>query len=78
MTTQVLLPKIGFSMNEGVLARWLAEDGAAVMAGQPLYEMESDKSVQEVEAPASGQLRIIAAAGETYAVGALLGEILEP
>jgi len=78
MTTQVLLPKIGFSMNEGVLARWLAEDGAAVEAGQPLYEMESEKSVQEVEAPASGQLRIIAAAGETYPVGAVLGEILEP
>jgi len=77
MTTQVLLPKIGFSMNEGVLARWLAENGAVVTAGQPLYEMESDKSVQEVEAPASGRLRIIAAPGETYAVGAVLGEIMD-
>jgi len=76
MTMHVLLPKIGFSMNEGVLARWLVADGAAVQAGQPLYEMESDKSVQEVEAPASGKLRIIAAAGETYAVGAVLGEIV--
>jgi len=77
MSTQVLLPKIGFSMNEGVLARWLVADGALVTAGQPLYELESDKSVQEVEAPASGRLRIIAAIGETYLVGAVLGEITE-
>lgn len=76
MSTQILLPKIGFSMNEGVLARWLVADGAAVTVGQPLYELESDKSVQEVEAPASGRLRIIAVTGETYTVGTVLGEIL--
>lgn len=76
MSTQILLPKIGFSMNEGVLARWLVADGAAVVVGQPLYELESDKSIQEVEAPASGRLRIIAAIGETYTVGTVLGEIL--
>jgi pyruvate/2-oxoglutarate dehydrogenase complex dihydrolipoamide acyltransferase (E2) component len=73
--TEVLLPKIGFAMNEGVLARWLVADGAKIRAGEPLYELESDKSVQEVEAPASGKLRIIAAIGETYQVGTVLGEI---
>lgn len=76
MATEVLLPKIGFSMNEGVLTRWLVDDGAAVTQGQPLYELESDKSLQEVEAPASGRLKIIVAAtGETYPVGTVLGEI---
>jgi pyruvate/2-oxoglutarate dehydrogenase complex dihydrolipoamide acyltransferase (E2) component len=75
MTTLVLLPKIGFAMNEGTLARWLVEDGAVVSAGQPLYELESEKSVQEVEAPASGRLRIRAGVGESYMVGAVLGEI---
>ncbi|BAI74809.1 biotin/lipoyl attachment domain-containing protein (plasmid) [Azospirillum sp. B510] len=75
MTTHVLLPKIGFSMNEGVLNEWLVADGAEVVEGQPLYALESDKSVQEVEAPASGKLRIIAAVGETYEVGTLLAEI---
>ena len=53
MSTEVLLPKIGFSMNEGVLTRWLVDDGATVTQGEPLYELESEKSVQEVEAPAS-------------------------
>jgi len=77
MSTEILLPKIGFAMNDGVLSRWLVEDGAVVTAGQPLYEFESEKSVQEVEAPASGRLRVIAVIGETYAVGAVLGEILD-
>lgn len=71
----ILLPKIGFSMNEGVLAEWLAADGDTISEGQPLYALESDKSTQEVDAPASGTLRIIAEPGETYEVGALLGRI---
>jgi pyruvate/2-oxoglutarate dehydrogenase complex dihydrolipoamide acyltransferase (E2) component len=78
MSTEVLLPKIGFSMNEGVLTRWLVDDGATVTQGQPLYELESDKSLQEVEAPASGRLKVIVSAtGETYPVGTVLGEIIE-
>lgn len=76
MVTEILLPKIGFSMNEGVLARWLVEDGALVVQGQPLYELESDKSVQEIEAPSSGTLRVTAEPGLTYAVGAVLGKIV--
>jgi pyruvate/2-oxoglutarate dehydrogenase complex dihydrolipoamide acyltransferase (E2) component len=76
MATQVLLPKIGFSMNEGVLSQWLVEDGAEVTAGQPLYALESEKSVNEIEAPASGRLKIIAQIGQTYPVGEVLAEIL--
>ena len=75
MATQILLPKIGFSMNEGTLAEWLAEDGATVTEGQPLYLLESEKSAQEIEAPASGKLKIIAPIGEVYEVGTVLGEI---
>ncbi|MBK5010931.1 biotin/lipoyl-binding protein [Pseudomonas sp. S60] len=76
MSTQVLLPKLGFSMNEGTLAEWLVADGATVKEGEVLYALESDKSVQEIEAPASGTLKIVAPAGETYEVGALLAEII--
>lgn len=75
MATQILLPKLGFSMEEGMLAEWLVADGATVAEGDPLYVIESDKSSQEVEAPASGTLRTIAAVGETYPVGSVLGEI---
>ena len=75
MATEILLPKIGFSMNEGQIAEWLAEDGAQVTEGQPLYALEADKSTNEVEAPATGILRITAELGETYEVGTVLGYI---
>jgi len=75
MSTQILLPKIGFSMNEGTLAEWLAADGAHVSEGQPLYALESEKATEEVEAPASGILKIIAQPGQLYQVGDVLGEI---
>ncbi|MGF7150186.1 pyruvate/2-oxoglutarate dehydrogenase complex dihydrolipoamide acyltransferase (E2) component [Sphingomonas zeicaulis] len=75
MAFDVLLPKIGFSMNEGMLAEWLVEDGGQAVEGQPLYALESDKSTQEVESPATGTLKIIAQTGETYEVGTLLATI---
>jgi pyruvate/2-oxoglutarate dehydrogenase complex dihydrolipoamide acyltransferase (E2) component len=75
MSTEVLLPQLGFSMSEGVLAEWLVEDGATVHVGMPLYTLESDKSVQEIESPAAGTLRIRVGAGATYPVGTVLGVI---
>lgn len=75
MTTEVLLPKIGFEMDEGVLSEWLAADGDRVEEGQPLFCFESDKSVQEIESPAKGILKIIAEPGETYDVGTVLATI---
>ena len=75
MATEILLPKIGFSMNEGELAEWLVADGGQAIAGEPLFSLESDKSTNEVEAPATGTLRIYAQAGETYEVGTVLGVI---
>ncbi len=75
MSTEVLLPKLGFSMNEGTLSQWLVADGEQVVAGAPLYSLESEKSVEEIESPASGTLKIIAAVGATYPVGTILAEI---
>ncbi|MDB5967980.1 MAG: biotin/lipoyl attachment protein [Hydrocarboniphaga sp.] len=75
MTTSILMPKVGFSMNEGTVAEWLAADGATVTQGEPLFSLESEKSVQEIESPASGKLKIIAIPGEVYEVGTVLGEI---
>jgi pyruvate/2-oxoglutarate dehydrogenase complex dihydrolipoamide acyltransferase (E2) component len=77
MSTQVLLPKVGFASDDSTLARWLVEDGAMITAGQPLYELENDKAAQEVEAPASGRLRILAEVGTVYPVGTVLAEIDE-
>ncbi len=75
MSTEILMPKLGFSMEEGVIAEWMVGDGAQVEVGQPLYSLESEKSVQEIEAPASGTVKILAPVGGTYKVGHVLGEI---
>jgi len=75
MATEVLLPKLGFSMNEGTLAEWLAENGSLVVKGQPLFALESDKSTNEVESPASGKLEILMQPGEVYPVGTVLATI---
>jgi pyruvate/2-oxoglutarate dehydrogenase complex dihydrolipoamide acyltransferase (E2) component len=76
MTVEIRIPQIGFSAQEGTLVEWLVPDGARVESGAALYTLELDKSVQEVAAPASGTLKIHAAIGESYPVGALIGEIL--
>ena len=75
MATDLLLPKLGFAMAEGTLAEWLVTDGSPVTEGQPVYSLESEKSVAEVEAPASGILRIIVAPGSTCKVGTRVGII---
>lgn len=77
MATEILLPKLGFSMDEGVLQGWLVADGATVTEGDPLYLLESEKSANEVEAPASGTLRIIVQpSDQELPVGTVLGEII--
>ncbi len=75
MSTEVLLPKIGFSMSEGQVQEWLAAEGAQVIAGDPLFTLESDKSTTEVESPASGTLRILVQPEEVCPVGTVIGVI---
>ena len=75
MATEVILPKLGFSMNEGQLAEWLVADGGQATEGEPLFSLESEKSSQEVESPTTGTLKILKPVGETYEVGTILGLI---
>ncbi len=76
MSTSLTIPKLQMSSTEGTLAEWLVDDGATVTEGQPIYSLETDKSVQEIEAPAAGKLVQKQAAGETYPVGTEIGEIV--
>jgi pyruvate/2-oxoglutarate dehydrogenase complex dihydrolipoamide acyltransferase (E2) component len=73
MTTELRIPKLGVSMEEGTLAAWIAADGDRVSEGAELYSLETDKTVQAIESPGSGVLRIIGKPGETYPVGELIG-----
>lgn len=73
--SQMTMPKLSDTMEEGTVLRWLKADGDAVAKGEPLVEIETDKATMTVEAPESGALRIIAAEGDTLDVGAPIAEI---
>ena len=75
MAVDVVLPKIGFAMTEGQITEWLVQDGQPVNEGQPLFTLEADKSANEVEAPATGTLKILQPAGSIYEVGTVIGVI---
>ena len=69
MATQVILPMLGETMNEGLIVEWLKEEGQAVRRGEVLFRVESDKATLEVEASEPGFLRaILAPAGSTVPV----------
>src|SRR6478752_1701070 len=71
----ITVPGVGESITEGILARWLKADGAAVKAGEPLFELETDKASNVVPAPASGVLKVDVPEGTTIPIGATIGSI---
>jgi pyruvate dehydrogenase E2 component (dihydrolipoamide acetyltransferase) len=72
----IAVPKWGIEMVEGTINTWNKQEGDAISKGDEVFEMESDKIVNVWDAPVNGVLRrIIAAEGDTRAVGALLGII---
>jgi pyruvate dehydrogenase E2 component (dihydrolipoamide acetyltransferase) len=78
MAVDVSLPRLGQGMEAGTIVRWLKSEGDEVEKGEALYELDTDKVTQEVEAEASGTLlKILAQEGEEIAVGkriAVIGE----
>jgi pyruvate dehydrogenase E2 component (dihydrolipoamide acetyltransferase) len=81
MAFEVTMPRLGWNMEVGALAAWRKQDGEAVEAGEILFEVESDKAVQEVEALESGVLRIppdSPALGEQVSVGTVLAYLVKP
>jgi pyruvate dehydrogenase E2 component (dihydrolipoamide acetyltransferase) len=65
MATEVKLPRLGQGMESGTIVRWLKSEGDVVAKREPLYELDTDKVTQEVEAEADGMLlKIIVAEGE--------------
>lgn len=75
MTTEIKIPMLSMGMTEGEISGWLVSDGATVEKGTPIYAIESDKSVLEIDAPVGGVLRIIGVVGESYPVGETIGTI---
>jgi pyruvate dehydrogenase E2 component (dihydrolipoamide acetyltransferase) len=76
--TEIAMPRLSDSMEEGTIVRWLVDDGASVTAGQEIVEIETDKATMPFEAEADGVLAIRAAEGDTVAVGAPLARLVPP
>jgi pyruvate dehydrogenase E2 component (dihydrolipoamide acetyltransferase) len=70
MATQVVMPKLSPTMEEGQLSRWLKKEGDKVSMGEPLAEIDTDKATMEMQALANGVLRkILIAEGESAPLG---------
>jgi pyruvate dehydrogenase E2 component (dihydrolipoamide acetyltransferase) len=79
VSSQVTLPRLGQGMESGTIVRWLKAEGDTVEKGEALYELDTEKVTQEVEADSSGTLlKILAGEGEEIDVGRAIAVIGEP
>jgi hypothetical protein len=81
MAQEIVIPRLGWSMEEGIFVGWLKADGDTVRAGEPIFELEGEKGVQEIEAVDEGVLRIPAqspAPGAVVKVGTVIGFVAAP
>src|SRR5215211_4388796 len=79
MPTIVTMPKWGLTMTSGTITNWSREEGDSVTEGVPLLTVETEKAVDDVEAPASGMLRkIVASVGSEVPVMGAVAVITAP
>src|SRR3954470_15776459 len=80
MPIKITIPRLGWNMDEGVFVGWLKHDGDPVKAGEPIFSLETDKAVQEIESLDAGTLKRLPARprrGETLPVGTVIGHIIQ-
>src|SRR5262245_268897 len=81
MAVEIVMPRLGWTMEEGVVVEWLKHDGDAVKVGDVTFTVESDKALNEVESFEDGILRIPPDSpppGEKVPVGGLLAYLVKP
>jgi pyruvate dehydrogenase E2 component (dihydrolipoamide acetyltransferase) len=79
MATDVTMPRLSDSMEEGTVLKWLVEVGGEVKRGAPLVEIETDKANMTYEADTDGTLiEVVAQEGDTLAIGEVIARIGEP
>src|SRR2546425_2036388 len=78
MATDVTMPRLSDSMEEGTILKWIVEAGGEVKRGEPLVEIETDKANMTYEADTSGTLiEVVAGEGDTLAIGEVIARIGE-
>ena len=78
MAQEVLLPKLGLTMEEGTIVEWVAKPGDVVKNGDVLLILGTDKVDAEVEAEGDGRFEPVVAAGTSHPPGALIAWLLQP
>src|SRR4051812_30858960 len=79
MATDVTMPRLSDSMEEGTILKWIVEEGGEVKRGEPLCEIETDKANMTYEADTDGTLiEIVVQEGETVALGEVIARVGEP
>jgi pyruvate dehydrogenase E2 component (dihydrolipoamide acetyltransferase) len=77
MATEIVMPRMGMTMEEGTIVNWLRGENQEVIAGEPLFEIETDKTTVEIEAREDGILgSILVKVGETVSVGTVVGYLV--
>ncbi len=75
MAVDVQIPTLGESISEGVIVRWIKQNGETVAADEPVLELETDKATVEIPAPGAGVLTVLAKEGATVHVGDVVARI---
>jgi pyruvate dehydrogenase E2 component (dihydrolipoamide acetyltransferase) len=79
MATDITMPRLSDSMEEGTVLKWLVDEGAEVTRGEPLVEIETDKANMTYDADTDGVLvEIVAQEGDTLAIGEVIARVGEP
>jgi pyruvate dehydrogenase E2 component (dihydrolipoamide acetyltransferase) len=76
MAVKFQMPKLGLTMEEGLILEWLVPDGAEVTEGTPVLIVQTDKVDTEVEAPAAGRISHVGTVGESYPCGQQIAWLL--
>ncbi|MBV9819683.1 MAG: 2-oxo acid dehydrogenase subunit E2 [Solirubrobacterales bacterium] len=75
--TEITMPSLSDSMQEGTILSWLKRDGDEVAAGDELVEIETDKATMTYDSPADGTLQVVAEVGQTLAVGEPIAQLTD-
>ena len=79
MAVKIVMPKLGLTMKEGTVSKWLKQEGDSVKKGEPLMEVSTDKIVNDVESPGEGILRkIVVPENSKVPVSALVAILAAP
>src|ERR1700722_762619 len=77
MPIEIKVPSVGESITSGILGVWNKPDGAYVKAGEPIFEIETDKVTSEIVAESAGKLKHLVKAGDTVQIGQVVASIDE-